>query len=145
MSETKASQSRFLGFFDNMCQRDRPLVWVATISKDGKAHLVPTCFVKPLDVNRVAIGCVFLKQTLKNVRRNNNVALAAAKFEDGYDGYMIKGTGEIFDNGEHFEHLKESIYKSTRGRRTISNILVVTVEKVFSLKPGKETRPDERE
>ena len=126
----------YLNFFDNMCHRDRPLVWVATISNDGRPHLVPTCFVKPLDNNRIAIGCVFIKQTLKNVKRNRYVTLAAVRFSDGYDGYMIKGMGELTDAGDVFEQLKKNVLESSKGKRTIFSTMIVTIEEVYSLKPA---------
>ncbi len=132
---SKVAKHDFLSFFDNMCQRDRPLIWVATISADGRPHLVPTCFVKPLDDNRIAVGCVLIKQTLANVKRNRYVALGAVRFAEGYDGYMIKGTGEVVDRGEIFERLKKTVYECSKGRRTISGTLIVTIEHVYSLKP----------
>jgi predicted pyridoxine 5'-phosphate oxidase superfamily flavin-nucleotide-binding protein len=133
----------YLNFFDNMCHRDRPLIWVATISNDGRPHLVPTCFVKPLDNNRIAIGCVFVKQTLQNVKRNRFVTLAAVRFSEGYDGYMIKGTGELVDAGDIFEQLKKTVLESSKGKRTIYSTLIVTIEEVYSLRPtsgGKRIR-----
>jgi len=136
----KVGKNDYLKFFDNMCNRERPLVWVATISNDGRPHLVPTCFVRPLDDNRIAVGCVFIKQTLQNVKRNKHVTLAAVQFAEGYDGYMIKGTGELVDGGDVFEQLKKTVYESTKGKRTIYSTLIVTIEHVYSLKPASGSK-----
>lgn len=137
---SKVGKNEYLSFFDNMCNRDRPLVWVATISNDGRPHLVPTCFVMPLDPKRIAVGCVFIKQTLQNVKRNKYVTLAAVRFEEGYDGYMIKGTGELVDDGDVFEQIKKTVYESSKGKRTIYCALIVTIEHVYSLRPASGSK-----
>jgi len=110
------------------------------MSSDGRPHLVPTCFVKPLDENRIAIGCVFIKQTLQNVKRNRYVTLAAVRFSEGYDGYMIKGTGEVIEKGDVFEQLKKTVLEASKGKRTIHSVLVVRIEAVYSLKPASGSK-----
>lgn len=130
----------YLNLFENMCHKDRPLVWVSTISSDGRPHLVPTCFVKPLGENRIAIGCVFIKQTLQNVKRNKYVTLAAVRFSEGWDGYMIKGTGEVVEKGDVFEQLKKTVLESSKGKRNIYSALIVTIEGVYSLKPASGSK-----
>ena len=140
MTEALPRVGDYLNLFENMCNKDRPLVWVSTISSDGTPHLVPTCFVKPLDENRIAIGCVFIKRTLQNVKRNGYVTLAAVRFSEGWDGYMIKGTGEVVEKGDVFEQLKKTVLESSKGRRTIIGVLIVTVESVYSLKPASGSK-----
>ncbi len=71
MLDAKSLPKDYLGYFDNLCEKEKPLIWVATISEDGRPHLVPSCFVKPLGENKIAIGCVFIKQTLKDVSGNH--------------------------------------------------------------------------
>ena len=124
-----------LSLFDNLCERDKPLIWIASISKDGKPHIVPTCFVKPAGGNRIVIGGVFIKQTVKNLKQNPQIAMGAARFVDGYDGYMLKGTSQVIESGTEFDKLRREIYDFTKGRRTINWMVSVSVESVFSLKP----------
>ena len=137
---SQSGKNEYLNFFDTMCNKDRPLVWVATISSDGRPHLVPTCFVTPLDDNRVAVGCVFIKKTLENVKRNKYVTLAAVRFAEGYDGYMIKGTGELVDDGVVFDQIKKAVYESSKGKRTVYRTLIVTIEQVYSLRPASGSK-----
>jgi MoaD family protein len=137
MTQVQTSPRDLPSYFDNFCERDKPLVWVATTSKDGSPHLVPTCFVKQIADDRIAIGCVFVKQTVRNVLRDPKVTLASVRFTEGYDGYMIKGKAQIHDKGEVFERMKNEIYASTKGRRTIRWVMLVSVEKIYSLKPGE--------
>jgi len=124
-----------LSLFNNLCERDKPLVWIASISKDGKPHIVPTCFVRPVGGNKIAIGGVFIKQTVKNLKLNSQIAMGSARFADGYDGYMLKGTSQVIEYGTEFEKFRKEIYEFTKGRRTINWMVSVSVEKVFSLKP----------
>src|SRR5208282_3348799 len=117
-----------LSFFDNMCQRERPLIWFSTISADGTPNLVPTCFLKPYDTNK--IGCVFIKQTVENVKRDKHVSLASVRFSEGYDGYMIKGIGEVFDTSEIFDVIKKAVNEASKGKRTIFSVIIVTIHSV---------------
>jgi uncharacterized protein len=128
--------SKVLPFFDGMCRSDKPLVWVSTIGKDGRPHLVPTCFVKALEDGRIAIGCVFVMQMVANARRNPNVTLASARFTDGYDGYMLKGRAEILGEGEVFDMMKGRVLEASNGRRTIRWVLLFSIDGVYSLRPG---------
>jgi predicted pyridoxine 5'-phosphate oxidase superfamily flavin-nucleotide-binding protein len=130
----------FLTYFDNMCQREKPVVWVSTISSDGRPHLVPSCFVKPIGGDRVAIGCVFISQTVKNVSRNQNVTIGATRFDNGYDGYMIKGTAQVLEEGEVFDEMKEAVRAASNGRRSVRHVLLVSIKDVYSLKPGSGSK-----
>jgi len=135
MSKPEKIPDQYLTYFENMRPGENQLVWVATIAPDKKPHLVPARFVTPLDQNRIAIGCVFLKQTVANIRRNNQVTLAAVRFNEGYDGYMIKGTGEVLNEGDTFQKFKQRVYAATNGKRAIFSLLIVTIQHVYSLKP----------
>src|SRR5208283_1114253 len=88
-----------LSLFDNLCEKDKPLIWIASISKDGKPHIVPTCFVRPAGGNKIVIGGVFIKQTVKNLKQNSQIAMGSARFVEGYDGYMVKGTSQVIESG----------------------------------------------
>lgn len=125
----------FLGYFDNLCQREKPLIWVATTSGDGRPHVVPTCFVKPLDGETIAIGCTFVKKTVNNIKQNGQVAMAAAKFDGGYDGYMVKGKAKVVEQGAVFDRMSATVKEATGGRRTVRHVILVSVDEVYSLSP----------
>ena len=123
-------------YFDNLCDREKPLIWFATISKDGRPHVVPTCFVQSLNNGKIAVGGVLIRQTIKNVMSNRYVALGSTKMtETGYRGYMIKGSATVLQTGAEFEKLKDTIYQSTKGRRTINWMILVSPDRVYSLEP----------
>jgi predicted pyridoxine 5'-phosphate oxidase superfamily flavin-nucleotide-binding protein len=131
------STPEFLRYFDNLCQREKPLVWIATISRDGRPHLVPSCFVRAIDDDKIAIGCVFIEQTVRNVLRNQDIAIGSSKLENGYNGFMIKGRAQVLDSGKVFEEMKEAVYNATNGRRTIKRVMLVSIKNLYSLKPGE--------
>jgi len=120
MMQTESITKDYLGYFNNLCDRERPLIWVASISKDGRPHLVPTCFVKPISEDKIAIGCVFIKQTVRNVLRNSMIALSSVKFVDGYNGFMIKGNAQVKDSGNEFESMKKWYLMHPKGRESSS-------------------------
>lgn len=136
----------FAAFFDNLCGKDKPLVWISTVSKDGTPHAVPTCFVKLLadkegDYKKIAIGGIFIRQTVRNLQRNQQVSVgSSARFVDGFHGYLVKGRAEVLDSGKEFEELKETICNLTSGRRIIKWMILVSLNRVYSLDPNEEKK-----
>lgn len=128
-----------LEFFDNLCEREKPLIWVATTSK-GEPHVVPVCFVKPVDKDKVLIANNFVAKTAKNILRGSKVALGAVKFANGYEGYMLKGSAEVLESGELFESMKRAVEEKTKGKRSPKSAILVRIEKIYSLKPGAERK-----
>lgn len=125
-----------MSYFDNIGNREKPLVWIGTLGKDGNPHVVPTSFVRPLEGGRkIAVGGVFIVQTVKNLEKHPKVSLSSAKFSEGYDGYLIKGTAKIVREGKEFDEFKKMIHDATKGRRTIKWMIVVDVDRIYSLKP----------
>ncbi len=123
-----------LGLFDNLCKPDRPIVWIAT-SVDNRPHVVPVCFIKPLDGERILVGNVFISQTEQNILKNPSVAIGVAQKEDGWDGYMLKGRAEVLKRGPIFERFKEEVFEASKGRRAPNSAISVEITEVYSLKP----------
>ncbi len=125
-----------LDVFDNLCHPDKHLVWVATKDEVGP-HLVPVCFVKVIDRDRLLIGNVFSRQTEENILAGSRIAVALAYNKDGWDGYMLKGAAEVVTTGEVFEEFKREVLKRTKGKRVLNSAFLVRVEEAYSLKPRK--------
>ncbi len=121
--------------FDNLCYPDRPLIWVSTSGSDGP-HLAPVCFVKSLGEDVLLIGNVFIRKTASNIRHDPRIAVGVAFQMDGWDGYLLKGTGQILDDGPVFEGFKREVLERTKGKRVLVSAVRVRVERVYSLKPG---------
>jgi predicted pyridoxine 5'-phosphate oxidase superfamily flavin-nucleotide-binding protein len=141
VSHVRPLPEDFAAFFDNLCGKDKPLVWISTLSRDGTPHVVPTCFVKLVsdkDGNKkIAIGGIFIRQTVRNLIRNQNISVgSSAKFSDGFHGYLVKGRAEVSDSGSEFEELKKIIYDLTKGRRTIRWMILVSLNRIYSLDPN---------
>ena len=47
---------------------------------------------------------------------------------------MVKGIGEVFDRGEIFDVIKKAVNETLKGKRTIFNVIIVTIDSVYSLK-----------
>ncbi len=136
LKETHMEASKeILDFFDNLCEREKPLVWVATTSK-GEPHVVPVCFVKPVSKSKVLIANNFVAKTAKNIVRGSKVALGAVKFANGYEGYMLKGRAEVLESSELFEGMKKLVEEKTKGKRSPVSVILVHIENIYSLEPG---------
>jgi len=120
-------------FSNAACEKEKPFSWVSTVDKDGSPHVVPACFVKPLDKNKLAISINFATKTAENIKQRKKVAVGVAV---PYDGFMIKGSGEITTSGPVFQDVSERVTKRFGGKIKAQAALVVNVEKVYSLKPA---------
>ncbi len=121
--------------FENIdCDKTKALTWVATVSKEGNPHLAPVCFVKPIDKDKLLIGISFAMQTAKNIQNGSGVTVANAVYPNGY---MVKGKGEIFTEGPHFDDYKERVEKRFAGKIKPKAALLVHVEQMYHLKPAE--------
>lgn len=119
-------------FSNASCEKEKPFTWVSTVSKDGSPHLAPVCFVKPIEKNKLAIAINYATKTRENVKRTKKVAVGVAV---PYDGFMVKGSGEITTSGSVFADISEQVNKRFGGKIKAQAALIVNVEKVYSLKP----------
>ncbi len=121
--------------FSDLCS-SKKLVWIATSLEDSP-HLVPVCFVKYAGGRKLLIANIFISKTEKILEENPRVALASASFDNGWDGYLLKGRAQILSSGEEFETFKREIEEKTQGKRSPVSVIAVEVEEAYSLKPGK--------
>ncbi len=120
--------------FDNRCYPEKSLVWVATLSGETP-HLVPVCFVKNLGQGQLLIAYVFISKTASNVKKGSRMALGTSFRHDGYDGYLLKGSGELIMEGKLFEDFKKEITDKTSGKRVPRGAILFKAEEAYSLKP----------
>lgn len=80
------------------------------------------------------IGVAFAAQTIKNIQNGSKVAVGNAVY---VNGYMIKGTAEIYTEGPFFEDYNERITKRYGGKIKPKAAILVKVEKVFHLRPAE--------
>ena len=130
-----AMPDEVMKMFDNPdCDKQKVLTWVSTVAEDGTPHMAPTCFIKPVDKDKLLIGVSFMSRTASNIKNGSGVAVANAVYPDGY---MIKGSGEIFTTGKYFEDVKERINKRYGGKIKPKAAILVKVEEIYHLKPAE--------
>jgi hypothetical protein len=121
--------------FDNCCSPEKSLVWIATTSGDIP-HLAPVCFVKNLGNGKLLIAYVFISKTASNIREGSKMAVGTSFRVNGYDGYLLKGRGEVLSEGELFEEFKKEVIERTSGKRVPKGVILFTTEECYSLKPS---------
>ncbi|MDI9624096.1 MAG: pyridoxamine 5'-phosphate oxidase family protein [Methanothermobacter sp.] len=113
------------------CNKEKPLIWIATVD-EGNPHLAPVCFVKVVDDDKLLVSINFASKTMQNIEKGSKIAMGSAVY---YDGYMIKGTGKIIKEGEHFEETKRMVKERFGEKIKPQAALLVEIEEVYSLKP----------
>ncbi len=110
-------------------------VWYVGTYGDTGAHVVPCYHTEVLDEETLVVSAVFLKQTLKNVEANGDVAISisAPKEGGGWEGYQIKGKGSLATGGKAYEVGKELV-----GEKPIpyNGALVIKVSEGAVTAPG---------
>jgi len=103
---------------------------LATISKNRKIHLIAVGDVKVVSKNQILIGDNFMRETLANIKRNNNVALLVWNkyWKKDCIGYELKGTVKYFTEGK-WKKLIEKIHKSCPAKGAI----LVNISKIKKL------------
>ncbi|GEM_PF-630170 len=127
-------------FNNEDCDKSRPLVWISTIGvkdKEGSPHMAPVCFTKVLDQDKILVAVNFATQTMRNIKTHYQVALGIAVH---YDGYLVKGTGEIIEKGSEFEQVQDMVKTRFRDKIKPKAALLIQVDEVYSLKPGSGSK-----
>ncbi len=106
----------------------------ATIDENGNPHCIAVGYIKVVSENQIIISVIHIIQTLKNIKRNNNVVLVVwnRNWEDDRvcEGYELKGKAEYFTFGkwkEFVDNLPENKDENPRGA------ILITVEKIKKL------------
>jgi PPOX class probable F420-dependent enzyme len=73
--------------------RCEPVVWLSSVSADGRPHLVPIWF--SWDGDTILIASKPHAKKIANLRHNPSVMLALGEPEDDFDVGMIQGVAEL--------------------------------------------------
>ena len=106
---------------------------LATSGADGQPHVVPVSTVRVED-GKIILVNYFMGQTLANLERNAQVALA---FWKGLSGYQVKGVASYEVQGERFD-LTAAWVKQILPDRVVKGILVIDPVQVFDISAGPE-------
>ncbi len=104
---------------------------LATVDEKDNPHCIAVGDVKVVN-DIILIGDIYMKKTIKNIKRNNKVALVVwdRNWEENCEGYQIKGKAEYFTNGKWWELVKK-IHKGFQAKGAI----VVKVNKIRHYAP----------
>jgi len=82
---------------------------LATVDEDGNPHCIAVGFVKVVSKNKVLVTDNYMAETIKNIKRNPQVALAVWNKDWKKDciGYGLKGVAEYFTSGTWHDKVKE--------------------------------------
>ncbi len=105
-------------------------VALATIDKSGKPHCIAVGDVKVISKNQVLIGDNYMRETIKNIKQNNKVALVvwSRNWQKNCVGYELRGTTRYFTQGKWASAVKK-IHKGFPAKGAI----LITINKIKKL------------
>lgn len=106
----------------------------ATVGKDGNPHCIAAGYVKVVSKNQVIVTNIYMMETIRNIQRNNNVALTVWsrnwEDEESCEGYELRGMAEYFTAGkwkEFVDDLPENKRYKPKGA------VLITISKIKKL------------
>ena len=115
------------------------LWYIATIGDEP--NVVPVGFKCVCDDGRLAIGAILLDTTLENIRANGKIAVACANSLTG-EAYQMKGTAELVNEGEAYEHYKKLTEDTFKGVMHLKYAVIVTPEKLINASPNEHNKEE---
>jgi len=103
----------------------------ATADEKGNPHCIAVAYAKVFG-NKVVITNTHIKESLKNLEKNNNVALVVwnKEWETACVGFELKGTAKNFTADKWFDFVKNM--PDNEGY-DVKSAIVVTVKKIKKL------------
>jgi len=104
----------------------------ATVGEDGNPHCIGVAFIKVVSDNQILITNNYMNQTIRNILRNPNVALAVwnKNWQENCIGYLLKGKAEYFTSGEWYEKVKQMPENKNEPAK---GAILVTITKIKKL------------
>lgn len=114
------------------------IIYLATSSKDCVPNVVPIGGKKIIDDNTLLILDVLLNKTKKNIIENPKVAIIAEDLKLNTPlSYQIKGTAEIYTDGEYLQQaveISENVWgkrkKQERKKYKVRSAVIVKVDEI---------------
>jgi len=105
---------------------------LATVGKNGKPHNIAVAYVKVVE-DRIVISNSHIKESIKNIEQNENVALVVwnKEWEKACVGYEFIGKAKNHTSGKWFDFVCNM--PDNEGYK-INSAIVVTVTKIKELK-----------
>lgn len=103
----------------------------STVDKNGKPHSIAVAYVKVVG-NKLIITNTHIKESVKNLKNNKNVALVVwnKEWETACVGFELKGTAENYESGKWADYVKNM--PENKGY-DVKGAIVVSVKKIKKL------------
>ena len=115
------------------------LWYIATCGDEP--NVVPVGFKRVCDDGKLAIGAVLLETTLENIKANGKIAVACANPTTG-EAYQIKGTAELVNEGEAYEHYSQLTKDTFKGAMELRCAVIITPEKLINASPNEHNKEE---
>ena len=127
-------------FPDNVKKVFNENLWYIATCGD-EPNVVPVGFKRMCDDGKLAIGAVLLETTLENIKANGKVAVACANPLTG-EAYQIKGTAELVNEGEAYEHYCKLTKDTFKGAMELKCAVIITPEKLIIASPNEHNKEE---
>lgn len=107
--------------------------WVLATESDGNPNCIPVFFTKVLSDGTLAIGDAFMNKTLKNIEKNDRIAISV--FEMPPQGYQIKGIAKYVTSGSVVEAMNAA---ASAFGLACKGALIVEINEVYVTSPGPD-------
>lgn len=124
-------------FSNENCDKEKPLVWISTVSVDSMPYNVPVCFTKIIDNDKILIAVNFITKTVKNIKMGSMVTASVAI---PFTGYMVTGRGEVITSGDLFDDAAERVKARFGGKIEPRAAILIQVQRVFKLSPTADKK-----
>lgn len=124
---------------DNVKKLFEENTWFLATCGD-EPNVVPVGFKCITDDGKFAIGAVLLETTLKNLKANGKIAIAACGA--AAESYQVKGTAELVTEGPVFDYFKKLADDTFQGACPAKCAVVVTPEKLIVATPNGQNKQE---
>lgn len=110
---------------------DANAIGFSTVDKSGKPHSIAVAYVKVFG-NKIVITNTHIKESVKNLKNNKNVALVVwnKEWETACVGFELKGVAENYESGKWFEFVKNM--PENKGYN-VKSAIVISIKKIKKL------------
>jgi len=116
-------------FFDQV-----PVMALSTVDQNGIPNVSAIASKKIISNDTIITIDTFHNKTLQNIKGNGNVAIAMWKDSVGY---QIKGTAEVYTDGELFDKWKTWILK-IKPHKIVKGVIKIKITDIYYLTPSYE-------
>lgn len=101
---------------------------LSTVDENNHPYVIGVAYVKVVSENQILVTNNYMETTIKNLERNNNVALVV--WDKDWNGYQLRGNAEYFTSGKWMEFVKEMPENKDENPR---GAILITINKVKKL------------